>query len=790
MSVFLEAKTTMNEVPTVLSAHKSSLRSFEYLLPKASLNPAVIKDFEVLLELELPFPLKVQNIDDSFLFNCLTFGTDSAEDQSKSIVKSIKNFYLPAKTEVLNTLSNQILEGIKKIGFQNTKSQKDKNKHMFLYAINDHCNDCGREWETFPLVLTVKENLLDFRIIFAVDCKPGQFIQKKEPSNEDKIKDSNRNPKPELLDQKDQNASKSIKSNKDLDQKIGNSSIRDQASSQQSKLKNSLESNELRLFNLQDQIGKRSLNFKNYLELDSDEFMLKSSRFLSEFELVKEHNSKNNLGVLFEFLQYTKKFIGNWRFIYDNSKMQVILRHSMKPLYPFHFNLPIPQEVTSEAVIYYTAFAYGIYEIYIKKGNYGENFLKPLKKICKRRSKKPIIVFSLLNSKDDKLIIENQQFNGEWNKAEEILNIMKEDKNTSKIFLFSKIKKNDKEIILPRIKNVNRFKIFDLQNPCIRVKTKKKYFKMINYFSKTNYHIGLEEAKNFFTKSGKLYFNYTKSFLSLFTKIDHKDSRNQAQLETLQGFLENILVLKSKSDEMMISEKDIDYDKENGRVLNGTKIKIIDFKTFFEISAIQTETLNIRNEALKKYVMNRCFFEGFTRRYFGILDTHDGQVIVEKILNHKKVLIEEDAENLVKPLKKLSKGVMEVIDKFQSYNNSEIQISIRKIFIYDKTNLKMNFDLIVEIEYEAEFLTLMKNKQVNLSTLKLKYANVPKFILRFLMILAYKLTGKYALNIKFTKEEIARVIYLEHNQEILFRLPKNRFLTDFKKINLRGRILK
>ena len=78
-------------------------------------------------------------------------------------------------TRLLETYSHVISEGIKRMGFKNTKEQKDATKTTFLYAINDNGNDCEPDWATFPVLVNVKKTVLELRVIFALKSRPGVF---------------------------------------------------------------------------------------------------------------------------------------------------------------------------------------------------------------------------------------------------------------------------------------------------------------------------------------------------------------------------------------------------------------------------------------------------------------------------------------------------------------------------------------------------------------------------------------------------------------------------------------
>ena len=810
MSSFQDEKITLDDVTVFFKAHTKDLGSFSFSLSKASLNFKLVADFTEYIVSKLPIPLKVVPDEHSFIFRGLIYGRNSVNTQLTSIIKTIREFYLPAKPETLDALSNQILQGIKKIGFQSTKSQKDKVKHMYLYAINDHCNDCGREWETFPLVLTVKENLLDFRIIFAVDCKPGQFNPKKETLHEEKKRDLNL--KQDLTSPREISSNQSLEVSQASVRKNEGSLLLDQSRGLPQNLKKPLGKKKSG-FNLEDQVSKKSLKLDTYLGLETSEFKPKLSNFLNTSTIKPR--------MLFEFLNFSKRFIGNWRFVYDSAKMQVILRYTMKPLYPFHYNLPIPQQVTSEAIIYYTSFAYGLYAIYKHQGSYDEKLLKSIKKTCKQRSKKPIIVFSLLTSNEHEIVIDHQEFKADYNETHKLLVIISKNECTKEILSYSKIKISNEQISFPTIKNLKNFKVFDLESPRTNFKTKKQFFKMINYLASQGYHMNLQETCNFTTIGGKLYYNYSKSLHYLFTYIDEKSLGKLKHHETLNEILESLSVLKLKSDELTISVNDIDYGGTGGKVLNGTEIEIIDLKKHFRSFIDESIPWYIMNEAIKKYVINRCFFEGYTRRYFGILESEpqpylkvdlkpkpDNKpyiksgirpypepileyyparypgLIVEKVSDNNKIFSDAGQDQFHRPLKKLSTTIMSVIDRFQNYNNAEIQISIIDVFIYDKNNLKISFDLIVEIELDEEYETLKMEKKIDITSLKEKYKNVPGFILRFLIGLAYKLCGKYVLNIKFIEEDMAKVIYYNESKNVLFKLPKNRYITDHVQINI------
>ena len=93
----------------------------------------------------------------------------------KEIYEMIKFELLIGKGEVYNQNINTIREGIKKMGFKNTKENGEAQKLTFLYAINDNGNDCSKEWSTFPVLVCITKEIFELKIIFAIYSKPGYF---------------------------------------------------------------------------------------------------------------------------------------------------------------------------------------------------------------------------------------------------------------------------------------------------------------------------------------------------------------------------------------------------------------------------------------------------------------------------------------------------------------------------------------------------------------------------------------------------------------------------------------
>ena len=104
------------------------------------------------------------------------FGNNFGHMIHRDALDTFEENLLISDSKKLNQLKVSILEGIKLMGFKNTKTNEETSKVSYLYAINDNCNNLEKHISTFPILWVITEKVIEAKIIFAVDSKPGVFI--------------------------------------------------------------------------------------------------------------------------------------------------------------------------------------------------------------------------------------------------------------------------------------------------------------------------------------------------------------------------------------------------------------------------------------------------------------------------------------------------------------------------------------------------------------------------------------------------------------------------------------
>ena len=122
----------------------------------------------------------------------LIWSSSDPDNLITNFYKSLKQNYGTIYINPHNQQASVIADGIKKMGFKNTKEMKDAKKVTYLYAINDNGNDCIKEWATFPVLVAITKNILDLRVVFAINSKPGIFSNEKIAQVQDFIFKTNR----------------------------------------------------------------------------------------------------------------------------------------------------------------------------------------------------------------------------------------------------------------------------------------------------------------------------------------------------------------------------------------------------------------------------------------------------------------------------------------------------------------------------------------------------------------------------------------------------------------------
>lgn len=454
-----------------------NLIRFIYKLDRSRVTIENLKTLESSLSQSVPFPIRVDFDNEHYvIFQGLVFGNIQLDLTLSNIVKTICSVCLPNTSEPLQVLGNQISEGIKSMGFTSLKSQITANKHLYLFAINDHCNNCSPEWSSIPFLFEVRKNTIIAKVVFSIKSKPAQFDRT--PADHFSIF----KPKTE----------KNLK------------------------------------------VSEKYSGLEDYLKDSHDEFKPISSKFSKEKKDSEDLTEYPNIYIkmLNELINFSKGHIGNWKFIYDKNKSQVYMKCSMKPLYPLHLNKSIPKLLTSEAIIFFTGFGHGIYNIYsLSQKNQQFNtldsyksFMKDLKKTCIKRAKKPILEFKIPDLRSN-----NKPKQPSENEIE-ILSIIRTSKFLSKIFSAKHIN----EDFLSHIKFIKTkdIKKLDLSSN----KTLDKLRKMISLFQEQGFEFKLEKISElFFLKSGKLYFNHEEPIENLIKKV--KNASKESILDKFDHFV-------------------------------------------------------------------------------------------------------------------------------------------------------------------------------------------------------------------------------------------------------------
>lgn len=161
------------------------------LLPNENFFEIFPNFYKFIIEIPIKFPYYLSQLDLISLFQTFSFSWELKKENLKlsgtiysstspsaklfSLIDKIKSNFLLTSFEFLNQLTSTVLMGISKMGFMNTKSSNTNGKSIYLFAINDNGNDCEASWATFPVLISVGKDIIDLRVIFAIDSKPGIF---------------------------------------------------------------------------------------------------------------------------------------------------------------------------------------------------------------------------------------------------------------------------------------------------------------------------------------------------------------------------------------------------------------------------------------------------------------------------------------------------------------------------------------------------------------------------------------------------------------------------------------
>lgn len=755
--------TKIEDILVSLRSYSKSLKFFSFKLIKLDFDPDLIEMFEAFYSTIHKFPIKVKPDSEFYTFEGFIFTAENQKASLSHIIRTITSSYLLKTSEKIEALSYQALEGIKKMGFGNTKTQKDKAKHLFLYAINDYSNDCKPEWGTFPFILTVKEKLLDFKVIFAVECKPGIFSDK--------------------AAEEGGNLSKSTAVNTSL-----------------------IAENDQRRINISSNSSKMGMN--NYLNDEKDEFKPVVSKFQQLSEQISGLNQEKApneyLNMVFDMIKFSNKSLNNWKFVFDKVKKQVYMRLTMRPLYPYSNNKLIPQLLTSEAIIYYTSYAYALYEIYncsklnksLKNPKEYRTFLKNLKKICKKRSKKPIIQFTLIDNSSETM--KKVEFRGNYKKESKIKTKLESEKIFCDIFMTKRIEFKDQKISYPKILYTQGYKIFNFERKFLKYKSLKKFKSLIQILKNEKYYLDIEKiSDSFLEKKGKLFCTYKYPLSGLVVKCKESHRLMQKTEEILSMILKFLQKVKFKGVKVFTPKSSIVF--ENGQnYLYGSPIEIVNIKDVLKQSEVKSSKLNelasklehkknkekskketeetiLLNLTVKKYTLNRYLFEGFTRRYISLLKP--GKLIVQKFdcsgIEERRSLFERKSKE------KFQKNFDRFFMLFKSYRNKSIYILPENVFVNEKSESFFKLDLSSELEYRVmgeslDESRIFKNRE-GISF------EISEFILQFLIELGKKIINQFELNLElgskaimdivWSRDELIDFEYKNGDNTLLFKLP-------------------
>lgn len=161
-----------------------------------------------------------------------------------------------------------------------------------------------------------------------------------------------------------------------------------------------------------------------------------------------------------EFIKKVNNLLCNSVFFYNPRSKFILYKTSIHTMFPPYLNYDFPQILTSEAVSLYTAFAHGIYCIYTEMINSNKNkdissqenqilyTVNELLSICKKRSHKPIMLFTL-HVNDDAISISHSLSvtSKELEKEQSIISVLKADDLLKKVFQTEKIYSNSQGVI-------------------------------------------------------------------------------------------------------------------------------------------------------------------------------------------------------------------------------------------------------------------------------------------------------------------------------------------------------
>jgi hypothetical protein len=366
---------------------------------------------------KIPFEVSYENVSSVFKVSGLLYYQSNVKEIINKFEDKFTNKYIISKKNNFEFVVKFILEGIRKMGFKNTKENREANKTSLLYAVNDNCNDCKKQWATFPVLLVYQKSRIEMKIIFAINSKPGIFDPRK------------------------------IK------------------------------------------------QLKNFIEKANS--LIKKGQF---------HWNSDKKHTYYKICQYE--------------------------LYPPNMNYEIPQLMTSEAIHIYTSYGYGLYEIYNSDplpDHLIESENKKIIQLCQRRSKKPLINFTLTTEESVK--VKDFSTSKDEKEEEKIIEQFKNDKKLNEVFLLNRF--NFKSTYPEYLRDYEKNKKLNPELVDLNPDLYEEILKLVEKTINLGYYLELKKISSyFFDYENKIYYNFKQPIHKTFIKIDKNNKEDYIQIIT------------------------------------------------------------------------------------------------------------------------------------------------------------------------------------------------------------------------------------------------------------------
>ena len=495
----------------------------------------------------------------------LFFGNQTSDLIYRDALDAFEKSLLISGSEKLNQLKFHILEGIKLMGFKNTKTNDEKIKVSYLYAINDNCNNLDKNVSTFPILLIITEKVIETKIIFAIDCKPGLLVDSAA------LKSNNINKIFKLFERK---------------------------------LKKTSEQPLV--------ISK----FSEYYELSC------SSLEIDEFYYLKLAlrliNKTNKLMENWKFVYDISKN----QFFMKLSTLPLFPYHLNKKLPQMLTSEGI---ICYTSVVYGLS---EIYKLKCVKGLMHDNRFKRLVKEIKQKLKKPVVMFTL-NEDESQIKKTKQVILNRTEKDREIFEKIKGFKSCIKLFILKEFKKINENFVIDAINCASSVSLdFEGKDFNIKFVNQILHF-IKDCYSKNLAVKTEDIKKEFFISDQKLYFKYQKSFSDFFYFEDKITLDGKVTLKELELIKHDSLIFLCNLYNIYFKDKNIDLKdviiidyNDNSNEYYGMQVR----KEIIKLSEID-QVDNIKKSHLEKEItksrilMNyRNDAEAFINRHFGYID--------------------------------------------------------------------------------------------------------------------------------------------------------------------------